>query len=518
MNEKINTENRAFLMLVWIAMAVYGSINVLLAFFMKDIVDSATARNMDLFLRAVIATLFLVVFEFGMGNVSRYFLQLYCKKNLLSQKAGRYRNALYVSSADRTDIAAFSTDVELLYSQYYMNIALIACHITQLALSAAGIVYMNWKIALIVLVSTVLPFVVPMVFSGKLQASTDAYRKSSDSYLGFVQDSLNGLQEIRAYQAFPFFLKKHDRLNEMNERQRLKNRMWLSFNSTFSAFVSTLSFVAIMACCGYLTLQGQATIGVLIAVTQLMNTVVGPVAQISGEMGQIRSAKKLVRRNAVETPAGGQTFQKQISGICLADVGFSYDSQKPVFQNLDLCLERGKRYAIIGESGVGKSTLARVISGVQQGYTGAVRVLDSSGGILPVDELPYYIQYVAQEPYLFRLSAKENVYLGEEEGDGDWQHKMESLGLEELSGQDSAVLSNREGISGGQKQRLVIARALSHKTDVLILDEPTANLDKATARKVMRYILDSPCGMIIVITHDESDEILSLFDEVIRLK
>ena len=202
MSKKTHTTHKGLLAIVWIAMMLYGTINVLLAFFMKGIVDSTTDKNMDLFLWSAAATLLLVAFEFLMGNASRYLLQLYCKRNLLSQKICRYRNALCANAPDRTDLSAFSTDIELLYSNYYVNVALMACYMSQLVLSAVGIIYLNWKIAVIVLITTILPFVIPMLFSKKLQASTENYKQSADSYLSFVQDSLSGMQEIRTYRAF----------------------------------------------------------------------------------------------------------------------------------------------------------------------------------------------------------------------------------------------------------------------------------------------------------------------------
>lgn len=517
MRKNSHTTHKFLLSFTWIAMVLYGAINVLLAFFLKGIVDSATEQNMDLFLCSSIATLLLVVFEFLMGNASRYLLQLFCKKNLLSQKICRYRNALYASAVDHIDISTFSTDIELLYSHYYVNIALMACYISQLILSAAGIIYLNWKVAVVVLVTTILPFVIPMLFSKKLQSSTESYKSAADAYLNFVQDSLNGLQEIRTYRAFSFFLKKHTQRNENTEHQRLKNQMWISFSNTFSSFISTLSFVAILVYCGYLTLKGQTTIGALIAVIQLMNTIIAPVAQISGAIGQIQATKKLVHSADTEVSSEKQTFQRQVSEITLENAAFSYDGQHPVLQNLNLHLQHGKRYAITGESGSGKSTLAKLLSGAVKGYSGQMQAFDADGKPLSAKELPYHIQYVSQEPYLFRLSARDNVYLGADEDEKIWQEKMKNLNMDCFLEENSDELANRDRISGGQKQRLVIARALSHKTDVLILDEPTANLDHATAYKVMDYIVHSPCGILVVITHDTSSEILSLFDEVIRL-
>ena len=125
---------------------------------------------------------------------------------------------------------------------------------------------------------------------------------------------------------------------------------------------------------------------------------------------------------------------------------------------------------------------------------------------------------MAQEPYLFKLSAEDNVYFGKPEGAEEMHSRIGKLGIEELFLEPETVLANRDRISGGQKQRLVLARALSHKPDVLILDEPTANLDEATAERVMDYIMEADCGILIVITHNADEKFLSRFDEVIRLE
>ncbi len=511
-------QHKDLLGVVWLAMILYGTINIALAFLMMDIVDSVTAQNGSLFFKTLLVTLLLMVFEFCMGMASKYLLNLYSKRELTLQKDRRYKKVLYTADPASMDLSSFSTDMDLLYTHYYTNIAYIAYDITRLLLSTLSIIYLNWKIAVVVAISIILPFVIPVLFQTKLQKSTQAYKAASQSYLGFVQDSFSGLQEIRTYFAFPFFLSRHERFNQANEQARLQNKMWLSFNNVFSASVSTLSFVAIMAYCGYLCLQGESTIGALIAVTQLMNSIVGPVSQLSGEVGQIQSAKKLVLEEADETNYQAKQLPTgHVQALLAEDLSFSYDPQHPVLKNLDLRLEYGKRYAIVGKSGIGKSTLAKLLSGMLQGDGGAVRMLDETGREIPREELSYRVQYVSQQPYLFNLSAKENVALGQAETTEDWQDLLESLEIGQLFGAEDLLLTNREGVSGGQKQRLVIARALTHKADVLILDEPTANLDEAIALRVMNYILHSQCGIILVITHDTSDEMLSLFDQVIRL-
>lgn len=353
----------------------------------------------------------------------------------------------------------------------------------------------------------------------RLQKSTENYTEGMNGYLSFVQDVMNGVQEIRTYGVFKFFSNAHSKLNGQAETLRLKNKLLIYLSSIISTLIGTLSFIATIAICGYLTITSEVTMGTLIAVIQLINSIVGPVGNISSAVGEISATKVLVSKYESFPDLAGEAGPRSsaVSKIEIKNLSYAYSEQQYVLKDINLIFERGKKYAVLGESGSGKSTLAKALAGLLDGYSGKITLYDPDGK--PIHRTPPdgLVQYVAQEPYLFRLSAIDNVYFGEKENEELMITRMGRLGISDLFNDPSALLSNRDRISGGQKQRLVIARALYHKPEVLILDEPTANLDHATSMKTINYVLDSDCGILIVITHNADAQYLNNFDEVITL-
>lgn len=503
-----------------IMMVLYGSVNIFVAYGMKGVIDAATEQNAEMFIKMVLMLLGVSVAEPIVSMLSRYFLQSYTAEQIAQAKKNRFEYMLGQSGSEKLDVSMFSTDMELLYANHYFNKVMLVYNIAQLSLAATGIVALSWKASIVVLITTFLPMATPALLQKKLKAATDNYTEGMNKYLDFVQDVMQGVQEIRMYGAFTFFRNIHDELNKNAEKLRMKTKMMNYLNAVVSMFVGSISFTAVIVACGYLTLRGEITIGVMMAVIQLMNNVASPIGAIASEIGEISSTKELAKRYQDVEPAEEEAAEDRtpVERIDVENVSFAYNEHQTILHNISLSFEHGRKYAIVGESGSGKSTLAKVLAGLNKDFDGSITMTDAKGRKIKLPCENNYIQYVSQEPYLFRLSAKDNVYFGKTESGERMRDRMEKLGIGKLFTNPSASLANRDSISGGQKQRLVIARALFHNPDVLILDEPTANLDHQNTLQTMRYITEAKCGILIVITHNTDKEFLANFDEVITIK
>lgn len=503
-----------------IVMVLYGSVNLFIAYGMKGVIDAATEQNVDLFIKMVLVVLGVSVAEPVVGMLSRYFLHGYTTEQIAQAKKNRFEYMLGQSGNEKLDVSMFSTDMELLYVNHYYNKVMLVYNIAQLSLAVTGIVALSWKASIVVLITTFLPMVTPALLQNKLKVATDNYTEGMNKYLDFVQDVMQGVQEIRMYGAFTFFRNIHDELNKNAEKLRMKTKMMNYLNAVVSMFVGSISFTAVIVACGYLTLRGEITIGVMLAVIQLMNSVASPIGAIASEIGEISSTKELAKRYQDVTPANETVSEdkKPVKRIDVSNVSFAYDEQHTVLNDISLSFEHGKKYAIVGESGSGKSTFAKVLAGLNKDFDGNIIMINADGSKVKMPCDNNHIQYVSQEPYLFKLSAADNVYFGKPESKERMRDRMGRRGISKLFANSSVSLANRDSISGGQKQRLVIARALYHNPDVLILDEPTANLDRQNTLQTMRYITEAKCGILIVITHNTDKEFLANFDEVITIK
>ncbi|WP_165774473.1 ABC transporter ATP-binding protein [Herbaspirillum robiniae] len=204
--------------------------------------------------------------------------------------------------------------------------------------------------------------------------------------------------------------------------------------------------------------------------------------------------------------------------IDLMQVSFGYGDRRHLLSNVSFRFEAGRTYAIVGPSGAGKSTLADILLGLSLPDSGAVSVNDGRASLVTARA---HFMLVEQQPKIFSTSVRENLLLGMDESDELLYAALESVNLDDMIKELPQGLATRltylgENFSGGQRQRLGIARALVRQPDVLILDEATSALDPSTRVDVVAKLrARMRDGIIIFITHDP--EIAALADEVLPI-
>lgn len=216
------------------------------------------------------------------------------------------------------------------------------------------------------------------------------------------------------------------------------------------------------------------------------------------------------------------TFDRQIR---YSDIGYGYTPDRNVLQDISLTLARGQHLAIIGESGAGKSTWLRIMAGLVNPRHGSISVDDEAIKSRQLRPL-FFLQ--SQEDILFNASILQNITLFDSQFDETQLPRIEALlrGLnldsviDKLPGRLNALIrESHAALSLGQRQRLLLARAMYSRRLVLLLDEPTANLDETTARMVIDTLLEhcrKEGKTLVIVTH--SERILSLFDAVWQIR
>ncbi len=182
-----------------------------------------------------------------------------------------------------------------------------------------------------------------------------------------------------------------------------------------------------------------------------------------------------------------------------------------------------RHYLIVGSSGSGKSTLLNLLAGMRNEYTGMIAL----GGIdirqLSRKSVTKSICAISQEPFLFDDTLYNNVCLYEMIDESDVIHALHRVGLERLlaslpNGIHTSLGENATSMSGGERQRVVIARALVRKTPILLLDESTSHLDPSTAAEIERLVLDLEDVTVLLVSHNATEAAKKSFDEVLELK
>lgn len=287
-------------------------------------------------------------------------------------------------------------------------------------------------------------------------------------------------------------------------------------------FIGMLSQLSCMAVGIWFVLHGSMTVGLLVSAVQLLNGVFSPLQLFVQDKNLMGTAGEIIRRIDKEQMIAGKT-EKEITGevqqIAFQNLTLQFGN-KEIFRDFNMTFEAGRKYAIVGESGKGKSTLMRLLMKylTESGYEGNVLINGQDIRSLDSDSIYDKIGYIQRNEFLVDGSVRENIVLYRDNiKNTDMERICRDLKLDsELVCKEIDAADSGE-VSFGEKQRIDIARFMLHDYNVLVFDEPTSNLDADTANEIFNMIFGIRDKIVIVITHDRSREVLDRFDAVLQL-
>ena len=334
------------------------------------------------------------------------------------------------------------------------------------------------------------------------------YTELGDTFL----ENLQGLTTLKIYQADAF---KQQEMNEQAEKFR---------KITMKVLTMQLNSITIMDLIAY----GGAALGVIMAGTQYQRGVVSlegclliillaadffiPMRQLGSffhiAMNGMAASDKIFRLLDLEEtkPEITESFPSGHTIRC-SGLSFSYEPDREILHSVDLTFPQGSFTALVGESGCGKSTLASILMGRNKGYTGSVSVGGVPLSSIQEESLLRNITYISHQSYLFKGTVRENLLMGKPgASDEELWAVLSRVNLAEFlkaeQGLDTRLLEKASNLSGGQCQRLALARALLHDSPVYIFDEATSNIDVESENDIMREIHElAKSKTVILVSH-----------------
>ena len=286
---------------------------------------------------------------------------------------------------------------------------------------------------------------------------------------------------------------------------------------------------------GYLVLKGDLSLGTLFAVQILMGSFLAPVAELVGLGQQIQELRADITRlddvmDAKVDPTVEISLSHEVTAaprnrlvgdVEMRDIVFGYDPHgSPLLDGFGLLVPNGGRVAIVGASGSGKTTVARLLAGLWHPWSGEILIANQSWGEIPREIRAASVAFVDQQISLFKGTVRDNLTLWDTSvPETDIAHALEDACIREelevsVGGVEGIINEGGDNLSGGQRQRLEIARALVQNPSILVLDEATSALDPATELKIDRNLRSRGCTTIIVAhrlsTIRDADEIIVL--------
>lgn len=381
----------------------------------------------------------------------------------------------------------------------------------------------SWLLSLIFLIASLVPALFQNAFGHKIEQNSRNWEQQNSYYTESVSETIRGLKVIDLYDVQDTFCK---RLMASAKKMELALKRTDETKEIASEATTTFAYL-----CGmivpfsfgiYFVAQGQLTLGTFIMISQLANNFINPVVTIFGYLNDIKTTTPIWRKiKKIRTANKSKlnTLAADVfSGLELVDAGIEIN-RKWIFHNVSLAVKHGQKVLLKAPSGWGKSTLLNVLTGglsLSQGRYFFNRK-DNNGNW---DLLHDCFSFIQQRPFLFRGTLKENITLGRPVKQALLEQIAAKAGLTDLvadKGWNFMLAADGSNLSGGQNQRIEIARALLSNRPIILADEATSSLDKDLSVQIYRTILQDFAGTVIAVAHKVTAEEETLFDQVIDL-
>ncbi len=346
-------------------------------------------------------------------------------------------------------------------------------------------------------------------------------RSLSEGFLkqSVLIETIGAIETVKASGAGPLLSGRWTKAMESHSDSALRQRLVAAIGINTAAAAGTISYAGVVVVGAGMIAENELTMGALIACSILSGRAVAPLAQISQLLSRISATKTAYRQLSglmampLEGPAGEALRPAAIAGkVEFRGVSFRYPgAAEKALNEINLTIEPGEHVALLGPVGSGKSTIARLILGLYPADEGLVLIDGTDVRQLEPEQLRRNIGAALQESVLFSGSVRENIALADRAIDDPELLRVAQIsGTHQFMGQiangyDLRLADRGEGLSGGQRQSIAIARALAGSPPILVFDEPTSAMDSQTEEAlIMRLQAEAAEKTVIVITHRPS--------------
>lgn len=508
--------------------------NLIISWLIQQILDLVAGEKVAFTLWELTIITIVCIAGIAVAFACAYF----SKPKFISRAIGQYKNFVFEQlskksisafSGENTSlyISALSNDAAAIENNYLSNIFGI---IDQALMFVAALSMMFWYSPLLTLVSiglSLLPIIVSILTGNRVAVAEKKVSDLNETYMSTLRDSLVGFSVVKSFRAELQMCKIFaEGVKQVSDAKEKRKKISIIIQM-FSAIASVVVQLGVFLVGAYLALSGRGvTIGTVLVFFQLLNYVLNPIAEIPNYLSECKAAKALIQKlanalneNIREEGAGDK--HSLTDSIKLQSVSFGYEAEKPVLQDVSFTFHSGKSYAIVGASGSGKTTLLNLLMASHSGYTGSICYDDTELRQISSESLYEIVSVVQQNVFIFNASIRDNITMFSDFSGEEVARAIELSGLSQLiaeRGEDYLCGENGSGLSGGEKQRISIARSLLKRSQVLLVDEATAALDAQTAYQVSGAILDLDGLTRIVVTHALDEALLKRYDCILTLK
>ncbi len=513
-------------------LVISGATGTLFSLIMSALVDCAGKSTKELLAAFLLSAVYVVTSVMLQASCG------YMKALIISDARRRLKNDLFTGIMNKsiTDFEAGNTaeyinelcgNVNLYERVYYNNIiASLQCLISFATASIITIMAQPLMLLLMIFLALI-TMAVTRLTAEPLERSTEKASKSVEEYTAEIKDDFCGFRPVYSFGVIAHILAKHEIKNRKMEDAKRQNVSLKLLCSYMGQFVGLFSTVLVMAAASFFSLRGMFSAGMVIAFGHLIGNIVSPITRLPSIAADFRASKPLRARFekilAQKASDGAYKLFGLQDAVALEDLSFGYQKNREVLHQLSFRFQAGRHYAVIGSSGSGKSTMLSLLLGYYSDYDGRICFDGTELRQLKRSCIGELIGIVSQDTFLFHDTIQNNITLFNEKYTmEEIISAVEQAGLKGLAdslpdGLSTIISENGRNFSGGEKQRISLARVLLRQNKILLFDEFTANLDQETAKEIEERLLLMKDRLIITVTHRLNPEILRQYDQILVL-
>lgn len=515
--------------------ASFSFLNGLGNIYVMKLLDLAIEGQMDILKEKVPQVLLMSVLLVPMGilvgvtsnfykkkaniTLKKYYMKKVFAKNIAEFQ--KENNAKYLSS--------MTNDFNTLENNMISGIYSVFEGIMTFIVGVWILSTVDYRMLILALILIILNLVISIVTSKPTSKANKERSDLFDGYTSYIKEILSAFHIVKNYN-----LQDRVRSDYYNKSEQIQQKGFiiermLSFIMSFQRLFLGGAMYGMIAIVGYFAVSGKVSIGGLLLVVNGVEKMTWPLFNISENLPKIFTSKDLISKME-KTLKNSDSYQEMVDieefkeEIEFRDVDFSYeDSEHLILSDINFKIKKNGKYLVVGPSGGGKSTLLKLFRKYFSPTKGIIKIDGHNLKDLKRDQYYKLIANIEQQVFIFEDTVRNNLTLYKDYTDEEITAAIEGAGLTDFvkqlpNGLDTIIYDNGKNISGGERSRLVIARALLSKASILLMDEAFASLDMERAREIEKTILNLKDITVINVSHVIFNDTKNLYDRVLTVK
>lgn len=498
----------------------YSVVDLLKSILMSYIFDD---HLLDSILTLIVIVLIFLGVYLIVSTLQQYVVEVLKNKIRYSLNQNLYqsyasRNIELFQKKDSSEILnEFNNEVNVVIDNYVSSKLNVFSLTISLILGSLYIANLSVEILIFLLFCAFITILINSIFKNSLKKNQMNYLDSMKQWLCSIKNLCRCFSDIKILNLEKVFCDDLDLENKNLEQSTLKNNGFIKILTSINSFISQAMFFLTLLFGIVLIHYNRLTVGQLLGIAQASNMVIMPIVNYANLRNMIQSSKpvlqKLLDNSICSEEKEPIIFDEQIHDIKIKHLSYSYGVRQILDLN-NLVIDQGKKYLVIGKSGDGKSTFLDILT--KQKKADGIYVNDKDLKDVQFSTYADKFSYVNQDNDLLPFSFEQNITLGRKMSKYSLKDLVTIFNLESIFDKERDNLDFEHlNLSGGEKQRICLARAIYRNKKWLFLDEAFSAIDKTNSDRIHQFILSDPYLTVLSIEHKVTKETVSLYDKVL---